>query len=111
MNSTFGASRHMGKRFAIRMADGLLSLLLGSLLSSFALGAAARIDQIRGNVDKRNPGALDWRIVTPGEKIEEGSILRTGPNSEADVVTEQGHHFVLRAETTFEFSALQPDET
>ncbi len=111
MNRTTPASGRDGKVFARHLANGLLFLCLGGLLPGEILAAPARIDEVRGEVEKRPVGALGWEKVTPGEKVEEGSSIRTGINSQADVLTEQGHHFQIRSETTLEFTSLQQDET
>jgi hypothetical protein len=62
-------------------------------------------------VQKRAVGALQWENVTPGEKIEEGSSIKTGLNSQIEIVTEEGHRFVVHSETTLSFTSLQADET
>ena len=77
-----------------------------------ANAAPAWVDELHGTVEKRAVGALNWEKVTPGEKIEEGSSIRTGePTPNVIILTEQGHHFEVRAETTIEFTSLQDDET
>ena len=80
-------------------------------MSSTLLAAPARVDKAHGDVEKRAVGALKWEPVTMGEKVEEGSAIRTGPNSEADILTDQGHHFIIRPDSTLEFSSLQADDT
>jgi hypothetical protein len=93
------------------VAKRVLFLCLVGLLSGYVVAAPARVDDVRGEVEKRPVGALGWEKVTPGEKVEEGSSIRTGANSQADILTEQGHHFQVRSETTIEFTSLQADET
>jgi len=96
------------------MNKGLLSsafLILGGILPGHVIAAPARVDEVRGTVEIRSVGGLKWETVTPGQKVEEGSSIRTGANSQADILTEQGHHFIVRDETTLEFTSLQADET
>src|SRR5262245_34609456 len=97
--------------FAMQVAKGLLFLCLGGFLPASSMAAPARVNDVRGEVEKRPVGALNWDRVTPGEKVEEGSTIRTGSNSEADILTEQGHHFRVRSETSIEFTSLQADDT
>lgn len=111
MNIGLQASEGGRKLFARSLAKGLFFLFLTALLPIRAGAAPARIDDVHGDVQKRAVGALGWEKVTPGEKVEEGSTIRTGPNSQADILTEQGHHFQVRSETTIEFTSLQADET
>ncbi len=111
MNNALQISGRGCKLFAKAVANGLLFLCLGGLVPGLLLAAPARIDDVRGEVEKRPAGALGWTRVTPGEKLEEGSAIRTGINSQADILTEQGHHFRVRSETTIEFTSLQPEET
>ena len=95
------------KPFARTLAKSLLFLCLGT----FASAVPARVDEVHGDVQKRSLGALGWVKVNPGDKAEEGSSFRTGPNSEVDILTVQGHHFVIRSESVVEFKSLQPDDT
>ncbi len=76
-----------------------------------AMASPAHIDELRGTVEKRAVGALGWTKVVPGEGMEEGSAIRTGPNSSVAIVTDRGDRFEVHAETTFEFTSLQADET
>src|SRR4051812_23963827 len=96
----------MNKRLLASVVPGLIGLV-----ASAAIAVPAHVDSLRGDVQKRAIGALTWKAVTPGEKVEEGSSIKTGTDSEADILTEQGHHFTIRSETTIEFTSLQPDET
>jgi hypothetical protein len=89
---------------------GVLLLLLGGLAGEL-LAAPARVEKVRGDVVKRGVSALAWEKVNPGEKVEEGSTLRTGINAQAEVITPQGHRLVVRQETSLEFTSLQDDLT
>jgi len=111
MNKRLLASVGSGKLFARSLAKSLFFLCLGGVLVSNAAAAPARVDDVRGTVEKRLVGGLNWEKVTPGEKVEEGATLRTGANSQADILTEQGHHFHINSETTITFTTLQADET
>src|ERR1035437_1554776 len=93
------------------LAGRVLFLCLVGLLGRTAFGEPARVDEVHGDVQKRAVGTFKWDDVTPGEKVEEGATVKTGPNSQADILTEQGHHFIVQAETTIEFTSLQMDET
>src|SRR5262245_27007892 len=110
MNNVLQVSEDCCKLFAIQMAKGLLSFCLPIVVTSLVLAAPSRFEEIHGDVQKRAVGGLDWMRVVPGDKIEEGSSIRTGVNSSASVVTERGHRFEIHSETTLEFTALQPDE-
>ena len=99
------------KQSARHLGDRLLFICVAGLLSSAVFAQPARVDKVRGEADKRAVGTLTWRRVTPGERVEEGSMMRTGPASEVDILTEQGHHFLIHSETTIEFTSLQADET
>jgi len=111
MNNELQALPATRKLFAKPLANGLLFLFLAGLLPSSLFAAPARLDEVHGDVQKRAVGALRWESVAPGEKIEEGASIKTGPNAEAEILTEQGHRFVVRSETIIEFTSLQADET
>jgi hypothetical protein len=106
MNITRPASEGC-KPFARTLAMSLLFLCLGNL----AYATAARVDEAHGDVQIRATGTLEWQPVIPGQKVTEGAAIRTGPNSRAEILTDRGHRFQIAAETTIEFSTLQPDET
>jgi hypothetical protein len=111
MNNRLQALPAPRKCFASVLAKGLLFFCLASVLGSGVWATPARVDEVHGDVQKRAVGVLRWEAVTPGEKIEEGSSIKTGPNSSVEIVTEQGHRFVVNSETTIEFTSLQTDET
>jgi len=111
MNKYLKATDPSFKLFAGRLANGLLFLCLQGLLCSVTLAAPARVEDAHGDVEKRAVGEFRWESVTPGEKVEEGSAIKTGPDSDADILTEQGHHFLIHSDTVLEFTSLQADET
>src|ERR1017187_4103243 len=86
------------------LAGRVLFLCLVGFVSPMVWGAPARVDEVHGDVQKRGVGGLRWYPVTPGEKIEEGSALKTGANSQVDILTEQGHRFTKRSESALEFT-------
>jgi len=93
------------------ITSNLLFLCLLGGLSMPALAKPALVDRMRGTVEKRLPNALDWEQVTPGEKLPEGTTLRTAENSEVDLETSRGHHFHVKSESVFELTSMQEDET
>src|SRR5258708_26072294 len=111
MNNTRPASQGGRKPVTRRLVTSLLFLCLGGLIPSRVFAVPARIDEAHGDVQMRAVGSLAWQPVTPGEKVPEGSTIRTGPNSLAEILTDRGHRFHIAAETTIEFTTLQQDET
>jgi hypothetical protein len=111
MNNRLKAWPNTGKRFAKSLANVWLFLCLSVTLASVSGAAPARIEVMHGDVQKRAAGALRWDPVTPGEKVEEGATIKTGPNSDTEILTEQGHRFTIHSETTIEFTSLQADDT
>ena len=95
----------------MRLNWTLLFLLWFGFLAPGVQAAPAHVDSVHGDVQKRAVGMLRWEDVTPGEKIEEGAVLKTGPDSDVEILTEQGHRFNVHSETTIEFASLQADET
>lgn len=93
------------------ITSSLLFLCLLGILSMPAFAKPAIVDQMRGTVEKRLPNALDWEPVTPGEKLPEGTTVRTADNSEVDLETARGHRFHIKSETVFELTSMQDDET
>ena len=80
---------HTGRGLAIAV------IIWGAALR-LSEAAPARVDELHGTVEKRSVSALGWEKVFPGDKIEEGSTIRTGTDSQADILTEQGHHCEAR---------------
>jgi len=93
------------------LAKGLLFLCVLGGLGMPALAKPAIVDRMQGTVEKRLPNGLDWEKVTPGEKLPEGTTVRTAENSEVDLETSRGHRFHVKSETVFELTSLQDDET
>jgi len=71
----------------------------------------ARLGKMSGTVDMRVPGQADWQAIVSGQKLVEGTALRTGADSSAEVITERGHHFDLRANTRLTLTAIQDANT
>ncbi|MFA5975513.1 MAG: FecR domain-containing protein [Elusimicrobiota bacterium] len=91
---------------------GLLSFYLAGCLSLAAWAApTGRVDVLRGQADKRLPGVVQWEAVQPGDKLEEGTTVRTGDQSELQILTGRGHRFVVKSATLFELTSLQDDQT
>lgn len=111
MNNRLQAWPGTGKWIARRLATCLLFLFLACALTPTSWAAPAHVDEVHGDVQKRAVGALRWETMTPGEKVEEGAAIKTGPDSDVEIVTEQGHRFTVHSETTIEFTTLQADET
>lgn len=90
------------------------TLLLSWVVAGWPLSAwavPAVVDRLQGQVEKRAPGEFAWTAVTPREKLPDGTVLRTGPNSIAELSTARGHQFKVRSETVFELTSLQDDQT
>ncbi len=111
MRASLKVSEVRRKRFAAFWVKRLLFLCLGLSPAAASFAASAKVDDVRGTVDMRAPGALQWRVVSPGERVEEGSIFRTGSHSTVDIVTAEGHHFVVKADSSLQFKSLQDGDT
>src|SRR5262245_19336970 len=94
-----------------RLTSKTLFFCLVLLQAAFSFAESARVDDVRGTVEKRAPGALQWRTVAPGERVEEGSMFRTGSNSSVVIITPEGHHFTIKADSTLHFKSLQAGDT
>lgn len=57
------------------------------------------VSYARGTVEARLPGSAQWRQVGPDDRIPEGASLRTGHESETEVVYGNGHRLYLRPDT------------
>lgn len=95
----------------LRIHSWVLGAFLFILPATILRAEPARIEKIQGIVELRAPSMLDWEKITPGQKVPEGSTLRTRANSSADVLTGRGHRYVLKADTILQISSLQADET
>src|SRR5262249_55553623 len=93
----------------------LRSIALATLMSlTLPLGVwagPAAVEHIKGHADRRLPNSSDWNSIDVGDRIPEGSEVRTDPHSELDLVTDQGHRLHVGADTAIVLSALQPDKT
>lgn len=54
---------------------------------------------------------VGWSPVVPGDRLEQGGVLRTGTNSSADIQTDRGHSFRLRSDSIFELTKILDDQT
>jgi len=80
------------------------------MLSSLWAGSA-RIHTLSGTVDARLAGQLTWQPVLRGDKISEGTSVRTGEESEAELVTDRGHHLLIKPHSRLTLTALQETRT
>jgi len=74
-------------------------------------GDVARVDRFEGVVEKRAPGQVEWEKITQGEKLSEGSSVRTGADADLILLTDRGHRLRIRKNTTFHLQTLQADKT
>jgi hypothetical protein len=88
----------------------LLFVLTGALATP-VFAKPAMVSRVQGDVDIREPNSLTWQKVVPGDKVQEGSTLRTASRSSAELKTSRGHLFKVHSDTTFELTSLQDDET
>src|SRR5579872_5189621 len=93
------------------ITSNLLFLCVLGGLSMPVFAKPAIVDGMRGTVEKRLPNALDWEAITLGEKLPEGTTVRTADNSEVELQTLRGHHFHVKSDTVLELTSLQDDET
>ena len=66
---------------------------------------------ISGAVEERAPGELTWQTVVLGDKISEGANVRTGADSDVELVTDRGHHLQIKASTRITLTSIQDDKT
>jgi hypothetical protein len=90
---------------------GALALAVLACVTAFGIAAPATVQRVSGVVERRAPGMLEWQAVSPGDKIDEGSTIRTQANASAELRTPRGHQFQLRANTSLELTSIQDDET
>jgi hypothetical protein len=93
-------------RRALAGALALVLLTIGGLFLLIWPGAGVgevahtgRLDQVVGSVDVLPTGSDAWRPASAGERVPEGSRIRTGPRSAAALVFFDGSTTELKAET------------
>jgi hypothetical protein len=71
----------------------------------------AIVVQMKGEVERKLPDSTDWSEVEVGDRLVEGTTIRTGPKSTVNLDLGQGHHLRIAPETSLVLSALQADKT
>jgi hypothetical protein len=88
----------------------ILILLMGSVTPTLWAGPAA-VEHIKGHPERKFPQSADWGPLDVGDRLPEGSAVRTDDTSDVDLVTDQGHKLHLGPSSTISLSSLQPDKT
>jgi hypothetical protein len=89
------------------------AIFLYSLLACAApaFAGTASVEKLRGTVEKRLPGNARWHPVVSGDRIPEGAVVRTREKSSVELVTERGHRWLLKPNSSLVLSWIQADET
>ncbi|MEZ0396726.1 MAG: FecR domain-containing protein [Anaerolineales bacterium] len=71
---------------------------------------SARLSELAGRVEIRNPGQADYRPAEEGALLEEGGEVRTGPDGRARLDLSSGTLVRLAPNTSFVLTANHPQE-
>jgi hypothetical protein len=92
------------------LASGTLVFLCLGFAAPIWAGPAVVV-QMKGDVQRKLAGSTDWAEVEIGDRLEEGTTIRTGAKSSIDLDLDRGHRLRLTADTSLILSALQADKT
>src|SRR5258708_1475525 len=91
------------RRTAFPAAFALVFLCLFGLSAAWAGPAVTA--HVKGQVERKLPDSADWNSVEIGDRLPEGTEIRTGEKSEADLDLDQGHHLHIISNTVLILSA------
>ena len=67
----------------MKSSASTIVLIIFFITASFAFGAEATVKSLTGKVEIQESGASEWKTAVQGQKIEPGTIISTGFNSNA----------------------------
>src|SRR5689334_21838683 len=100
-----------GPRFKHSQARFSVLALFIAFLAPNTWAAFAQIERMKGTVQFREPNTVEWNDVRYGDKLQEGTAVRTGPRSQIDLKLSNGHKIRLTQDSVLTLSHLQDDET
>jgi hypothetical protein len=86
-------------------------ILVGCVLGSEPVDAALTARDVMGTVEYRLESETQWQTVPRNMKLEAGQVIRTGPNSTADLVADDGSELYLDEETELAIKVLEYSKT
>jgi hypothetical protein len=84
---------------------------LSLIFTSNVWAGEAHVVRLSGTVEERLQGQLTWQAMVRGDKISEGTNLRTGADSELELVTDRGHHLQVKSNTRITLTSIQDEKT
>jgi hypothetical protein len=89
----------------------LWSVILCLSAANAAWAGSAAVEHLKGHAEQQLANSADWNPLDVGDRITEGTAIRTDEGSNLDLATDQGHKLHVGPSTTIRLSALQDNKT